>query len=91
MEDGDISRDMESVPNGINFAARLQQFEEMQRQHRMHAKLQLQSQFRNNSTSSKVCWTHMQHSTVSCVSPLEGLCLRYLDQVNLIAVVLCMF
>ncbi|KAI6677183.1 hypothetical protein NL676_037979 [Syzygium grande] len=44
---------MESVPNGINFAARLQQFEEMQRQHRMHAKSQLQSQFRNNSTSSK--------------------------------------
>ncbi|KAF8021139.1 hypothetical protein BT93_G1540 [Corymbia citriodora subsp. variegata] len=53
MEDGDISRDMGSAPNGINFTARLQQFEQMQQQHRMHAKSQLQSQFRNNSTSTK--------------------------------------
>lgn len=55
MEDGDISRDLGSVPNGINFAARLQQFEQMQRQHRLHAKSESlsQSQFRNNSTSSK--------------------------------------
>ncbi|KAL3731300.1 hypothetical protein ACJRO7_028212 [Eucalyptus globulus] len=55
MEDGDISRDLGSVPNGINFAARLQQFEQMQRQHRLHAKSESLSlsQFRNNSTSSK--------------------------------------
>ncbi|KAI3413026.1 Vac14_Fig4_bd domain-containing protein [Psidium guajava] len=52
-DDGDISRDMGSLPNVINFAARLQQFEQMQQQHRMHAKSELQSQLRNNSTSSK--------------------------------------
>ncbi|OMO60688.1 Armadillo-like helical [Corchorus capsularis] len=48
-EDGDISHDKGNLQNGINFASKLQQFEQMQRQHRMHAKLQAQS--RNSSTS----------------------------------------
>ncbi|OMO93978.1 Armadillo-like helical [Corchorus olitorius] len=52
-EDGDIGHDNGNLQNGINFASKLQQFEQMQRQHRMHAKLQAQS--RNSSTSlSKV-------------------------------------
>ena len=51
-EDGDMNHDIgnSSSHNGINFAAKLQQFEQMQRQHRMHAKTQAQS--RNTSTTS---------------------------------------
>ncbi|PKI58187.1 hypothetical protein CRG98_021409, partial [Punica granatum] len=53
MVDGDLGQDSSgSLHNGINFAARLQQFEQMQRQHRLHAKLQSQKH-RNNPTSSK--------------------------------------
>ncbi|XVF43564.1 hypothetical protein PTKIN_Ptkin02bG0049900 [Pterospermum kingtungense] len=48
-EDGDVNQDNGNLQNGINFASRLQQFEQMQRQHRMHAKSQAQS--RNSSTS----------------------------------------
>lgn len=52
-EDGDIAVNGGSSDNGINFTARIQQFEQMQNQHRMHAK-QL-AQLRNTSTSfSKV-------------------------------------
>ncbi|XP_022725366.1 protein VAC14 homolog isoform X3 [Durio zibethinus] len=48
-EDGDVNQDNGNVPNGINFASRLQQFEQMQQQHRLLAKSQAQS--RNSSTS----------------------------------------
>ena len=51
-EDGDVPVDGGSSHNGINFVARLQQFEQMQHQHRMHAKAHLHS--RNTSTSLKV-------------------------------------
>lgn len=52
-EDGEIAVDDGDSGGGINFAARLQQFEQMQNQHRMHAKAQ--AQLRNTSTSvSKV-------------------------------------
>lgn len=56
IEDGDVNHDA-NVHNGINFASRLQQFEHMQHQHRMHSKSS-QAQSHNNSTSyssSKVC------------------------------------
>ncbi|KAF5442801.1 hypothetical protein F2P56_035421 [Juglans regia] len=49
-EDGDGIQDGASSHNGINFAARLQQFEQMQHQHRVHTKVQAQS--RNSSSSS---------------------------------------
>lgn len=55
-EDGDVNQEVgtSGSHNGINFALRLQQFEQMQRQHRMHAKVLAES--RNSSTSSsKVC------------------------------------
>ncbi|KAK7273923.1 hypothetical protein RIF29_14990 [Crotalaria pallida] len=49
-EDGDLTEDSDSSHNGINFAARLQQFKQMQHQHRMHFKAQ--TKLRNNSLSS---------------------------------------
>ncbi|XP_062171505.1 protein VAC14 homolog [Alnus glutinosa] len=49
-EDGDGIQDGGNSHNGINFASRLQQFEQMQHQHRMHAKAQ--AQLRNSSTTS---------------------------------------
>jgi vacuole morphology and inheritance protein 14 len=55
-EDGDVNQDAgaSNLHNGINFTSRLHQFVQMQRQHRMHAKVQAQSH--NSSTSSsKVC------------------------------------
>ncbi|KAJ8747719.1 hypothetical protein K2173_012669 [Erythroxylum novogranatense] len=53
-EDGDVNLDVgnSSSHGGINFALRLQQFEQMQRQHRMHAKT-AQAHSRNNSMSLK--------------------------------------
>lgn len=53
-EDGDVNQDVtkSSLHNGINFSSRLQQFEQMQRQHRVHTKAQLLAQSRNNSTFS---------------------------------------
>lgn len=38
-EDGDVDNDFQSMHSGINFASRLQQFEQMQQQHRMHSKI----------------------------------------------------
>ncbi|XP_028785293.1 protein VAC14 homolog [Neltuma alba] len=49
IEDGDMTIDGGQSHNGINFAARLQQFKKMQYQHRIHARAQ--AQLRNNSTS----------------------------------------
>ncbi|XP_025690883.1 protein VAC14 homolog isoform X2 [Arachis hypogaea] len=48
-EDGDITMDGGNSHNGINFAARLQQFQQVQHLHRLHSKAQVQS--RKNSTS----------------------------------------
>ncbi|KAL2347765.1 hypothetical protein Fmac_001765 [Flemingia macrophylla] len=50
IEDGDVTEDGASSHNGINFAARLQQFREMQHRHHVLAKTQAKS--RNISTSS---------------------------------------
>lgn len=52
-EDGDIAMDGGNSHNGINFAARLQQFQKMQHLHRVHLKTQAQSR-KNSSTLSKV-------------------------------------
>ncbi|XP_039124934.1 protein VAC14 homolog isoform X2 [Dioscorea cayenensis subsp. rotundata] len=51
----DIIRNQDSgnMHNAINFASRLQQFEHMQNQHRMHAKLQQQSRKATPSTLSQ--------------------------------------
>ena len=50
-EDGDVDEDLQNVHNGINFASRLQQFEQMQQQqHRMHSKSQAQSRYSSNSS-----------------------------------------
>ncbi|KAK8522671.1 hypothetical protein V6N12_056372 [Hibiscus sabdariffa] len=48
-EDGGISQDNGDLHNGINFASRLQQFQQMQQQHRMLEKSQAQA--RKSSTS----------------------------------------
>ncbi|XP_031497203.1 protein VAC14 homolog isoform X2 [Nymphaea colorata] len=42
-EDGEKNQDSGNIHTGINFASRLQQFEQMQYQHRSHAKSQLQN------------------------------------------------
>lgn len=75
MEDGDSGQDsMGNLHNGINFTARLQQFEQMQQQHRMHVKLQSQTHH-NNPPSSKVREAYMivwfvLFSSFSCRSNL---------------------
>jgi len=50
IEDGVVAEDGGSSRNGINFAARLQQFQQMQHKHRVLAKTQAKS--RNISPSS---------------------------------------
>ncbi|XP_052481334.1 protein VAC14 homolog isoform X3 [Gossypium raimondii] len=52
-EDGDITQDNGNLQNGINFGSRLQQFEQMQRQHRMLAKSQAQSRISSASLSKE--------------------------------------
>ncbi|KAA3462718.1 protein VAC14-like protein [Gossypium australe] len=52
-EDGDITQDNGNLQNGINFASRLQQFEQMQQRHRMLAKSQAQSRISSASLSKE--------------------------------------
>ncbi|KAK7843206.1 protein vac14 like protein [Quercus suber] len=52
-EDGDGMQDGGNSHNGINFALRLQQFEQMQYQHRMHAQAQAQSWSSSTTSLSK--------------------------------------
>ncbi|KAB2045487.1 hypothetical protein ES319_D01G165000v1 [Gossypium barbadense] len=52
-EDGNLRQDNGNLQSGINFASRLQQFVQMQRQHRMLEKSQEQSIARSSSTLSK--------------------------------------
>lgn len=53
-EDGDFSEDQWSIHNGIDFSSRLQLFEQVQEQHRLHYRSH--AQFRASSISSaKVC------------------------------------
>ncbi|ERM95858.1 protein VAC14 homolog isoform X1 [Amborella trichopoda] len=51
-EDGEKNQDSGSMHNAINFASRLQQFEHVQHQHRMHSKLQAQSMMHSRRPSS---------------------------------------
>jgi len=51
-EDGDMTLDRGNSLNGINFSARLQQFQQMQHQHRVHLKIQTSKY----SSSSKVAY-----------------------------------
>ncbi|CAM8953096.1 unnamed protein product [Rhodiola kirilowii] len=52
IEEGNQSKESENMHNGINFALRLQEFEQMQKLHRIHAKLQ--AQLRQNLKSSSM-------------------------------------
>ncbi|KAK1313086.1 hypothetical protein QJS10_CPA06g02091 [Acorus calamus] len=52
-EDGDKNSDAGNFYNGINFTSKLQQFEDMQRQHREHLKSQSQSRTFTSSTMSQ--------------------------------------
>ncbi|KAB1205823.1 hypothetical protein CJ030_MR7G027988 [Morella rubra] len=62
-EDGDSIQDGANSHNGINFASRLQQFGQMQHQHRMHAKTQ--SQLRNSSSTSSSRSKYASNSTIA--------------------------
>ncbi|KAF6150807.1 hypothetical protein GIB67_020890 [Kingdonia uniflora] len=53
-EDADRNQDTGNAHNGINFGLRLQQFEHMQHQHRMHTRSQMQSRNSTSSTFSQV-------------------------------------
>lgn len=61
-EDGDSIQDGANSHNGINFASRLQQFGQMQHQHRMHAKKQAQLRNSSSTSSSRVCYFFHIHS-----------------------------
>lgn len=52
--DDDLNEATKCVHNGINFASSLQQLERIQQQHRSH--LKMQAQYRNISSSTKVCF-----------------------------------
>ncbi|XP_014509733.1 protein VAC14 homolog [Vigna radiata var. radiata] len=70
-EDGEVALDRGNSLNGINFAARLQQFQQMQHQHRVHLKTQT---LKNSSSSSKEAQRHEepkqpQLSEVNAVAP----------------------
>lgn len=54
MEDNK-TQDAANVCNAINFPARLQQFEQMQRRHRVHSKSHLMSLNTTSSAVSQVC------------------------------------
>lgn len=52
-EDGDIEEDNTNNPHqGINFAARLQQFENIQNQHRGHARTKVNYSYNTSSSST---------------------------------------
>ncbi|GAY56524.1 hypothetical protein CUMW_172560 [Citrus unshiu] len=60
-EDGDVNSDVGSSHGGINFASRLQQFEQMQHQHRIHGKAQAQLRSSLTSSSKEVQRPQEQH------------------------------
>ncbi|KAH7570885.1 hypothetical protein JRO89_XS05G0213600 [Xanthoceras sorbifolium] len=78
IEDGDVNSDMGSSHSGIKFASRLQQFEQMQRQHRMHAKAQAHS--RNSSTSLAKLASNEVH--VACSYLHQGILLGLFTEVQ---------
>ncbi|KAK7370029.1 hypothetical protein VNO80_12080 [Phaseolus coccineus] len=52
-EDGDMALDRGNSLNGINFSARLQQFQQMQHQHRVHFKIQTSKNFSSSSKEAQ--------------------------------------
>lgn len=54
-EDGEMNEDSQPVHNGMNFASRLQQFDQMRQQHRIHSKSQANARH-SSTSSSKVCY-----------------------------------
>uniref|UniRef100_A0A7N0VLZ4 Vacuolar protein 14 C-terminal Fig4-binding domain-containing protein n=1 Tax=Kalanchoe fedtschenkoi TaxID=63787 RepID=A0A7N0VLZ4_KALFE len=49
-EDGNTDKESDNLHEGINFTLRLQEFEQMQKQHRVHAKSQAQVRHKLNSS-----------------------------------------
>ncbi|CAM8876477.1 unnamed protein product [Rhodiola kirilowii] len=49
-EDGNLSKESDNLHNGVNFALRLQEFEQMQKLHRVHARSQAQLRHKLNSS-----------------------------------------
>lgn len=78
-EDGDINQDNKNSHNGINFVARLQQFEHMQHQHRLHAKSHVQSLGNPTSTLTKVAYSFSAIGTVIEFVNIIMLGKEYLD------------
>ncbi|KAK3002902.1 hypothetical protein RJ639_019999 [Escallonia herrerae] len=52
-EDGDMNEESRNVHNGINFTFGLQQFANVQQQHRIHSKTQAQSRYSSTSSSKE--------------------------------------
>ncbi|KAK2975903.1 hypothetical protein RJ640_027537 [Escallonia rubra] len=52
-EDGDMNEESHNVHNGINFTSGLQQFANVQQQHRIHSKSQAQSRYSSTSSSKE--------------------------------------
>lgn len=55
-EEGDLNENSHSLDmhNGINFASKLQQFQQIQKQHHLNSKLQTQSRFVSTSSAKDV-------------------------------------
>ncbi|KAJ8555081.1 hypothetical protein K7X08_000016 [Anisodus acutangulus] len=53
-EEGDLNDNSLDMHNGINFASKLQQFQQIQKQHHLHLKLQTQSRFVSTSSTKEV-------------------------------------
>ncbi|KAL5189125.1 Protein VAC14 [Glycine soja] len=67
-EDGDIAMDGGNSHNGINFAARLQQFQQMQHQHRVHLKTQAQHDLKHEEAQRQEVLKRPQLSEVNVVA-----------------------
>ncbi|KAL8150751.1 hypothetical protein V2J09_020559 [Rumex salicifolius] len=63
----DMKLDSRVVPNGIDFASSLQQFEHMQKRHREHTRLETQRR-RNNTFPSKEIEKPVEHKQVAIVA-----------------------
>ncbi|PON81799.1 Vacuole morphology and inheritance protein [Trema orientale] len=70
-EDGDVNEDEKNLHNEIKFALRLQQFEQMQHQHRLHAKAQTQSRTSSASSASSKEVQRPEDSTSSNPSEMN--------------------
>ncbi|KAI3453176.1 hypothetical protein Pfo_009839 [Paulownia fortunei] len=53
-EDGDMSEDQRNVHNGIDFASWLQQFQQVQEQHRVHSKSQALARYSSTSSAKEI-------------------------------------